>query len=220
MPEKLMWVEWDDDAHLSRSRTKPGSYSPLTRDGDKKLGHATLRDPEPGDEPFSTYARPMDERAGDDREQISAQEVLELVEMLIRLGIFVYEEVPRFRAWWRARITPLLVTTRLRLTSVRKRAIARTPQGVVERDGSRSVLQLEGVRPAVSAVEAGARLAAALRKEAITERELQLVRGLRFHDRDPGVRSGRELGGGTLLQIGGADITVAEDGGADRDPDR
>jgi hypothetical protein len=213
VPEKLMWVEWDDEAHLSRSRTKPGSYSPLTRDGDKKLGHATLRDPEPGDEPFAAYTQPVYARAGDSREQISAQEIAELVEMLVRLGIFIYEEAPRLKAWWRARISPLLVTTRLRLSSVRRRAGKDTPQGAVERDGLRSVLELEGVRPAVSAVEAGARLAAALHAEAITEDELRLLRGVRFHDRDPALQPGKALRGGTLLQIGGAVPAAAEEGG-------
>ncbi|WP_433618317.1 hypothetical protein ACQP2P_20775 [Dactylosporangium sp. CA-139114] len=39
-----MWVDWKDGAHLSRSATKIGSFSPLTRDGTtNNLGHVTLR---------------------------------------------------------------------------------------------------------------------------------------------------------------------------------
>lgn len=45
-----MWVEWDDDAHLSRSQKKPGDYSPLTRDGNNKLVHVTLSDVAEDDE--------------------------------------------------------------------------------------------------------------------------------------------------------------------------
>lgn len=39
-----MLVEWEDGAELSRSRRKPGGYSPLTRDGDKRLGQVVLSD--------------------------------------------------------------------------------------------------------------------------------------------------------------------------------
>lgn len=44
MPEKLMLVSWDDGADLSKSRQKPGSYSPLTRDQNHGLGQVTLSD--------------------------------------------------------------------------------------------------------------------------------------------------------------------------------
>ncbi|MFG1833881.1 hypothetical protein [Micromonospora chersina] len=45
-----MWVEYEDGARLSRSAKKPGSFSPLTRDGGtNNLGHVTL-DPIGGDE--------------------------------------------------------------------------------------------------------------------------------------------------------------------------
>ncbi|WP_328422697.1 hypothetical protein OG470_09230 [Micromonospora sp. NBC_00389] len=45
-----MWVEYEDGARLSRSAKKPGSFSPLTRDGGtNNLGHVTL-DPIDGDE--------------------------------------------------------------------------------------------------------------------------------------------------------------------------
>lgn len=45
LPEKIMRVTWDEGADLSRSRQKPGDYSPLTRDRDTHgLGHVTLSD--------------------------------------------------------------------------------------------------------------------------------------------------------------------------------
>ncbi|WP_425690286.1 hypothetical protein [Micromonospora sp. DT201] len=45
-----MWVEYEDGARLSRSAKKPGSFSPLTRDGGtNNLGHVIL-DPIDGDE--------------------------------------------------------------------------------------------------------------------------------------------------------------------------
>jgi hypothetical protein len=45
MVKKMMWVEYDDESHLSKSRNDPGKYSPLTReDGTNKLGHVTLSD--------------------------------------------------------------------------------------------------------------------------------------------------------------------------------
>jgi hypothetical protein len=50
MPSEKMWVDYEDGAHLSRSAKKPGSFSPLTRDGGtNNLGHVTLR-PIDGDE--------------------------------------------------------------------------------------------------------------------------------------------------------------------------
>lgn len=50
MPREKMWVEYEDGARLSRSAKKPGSFSPLTRDGGtNNLGHVTL-DPIDGDE--------------------------------------------------------------------------------------------------------------------------------------------------------------------------
>lgn len=197
-----MWVEVEEGAHLSRSRTKPGSYSPLTRDRDKKLGHATLRDPAPGDVPSSAHSHPAYEHAGGDSERDRAQDIIELVEMLIRLGIFVYEESPRFRAWWHARVRPRLVVARARLSSVRRSARTGTAQGSAEREKMLPILEIEGVRPALSAGGARARLAAAIRAEEITEKEMRLLRGVRFHDRDPGQLSRPEHGQGTLLQIG------------------
>ena len=50
MHREKMWVEYEDGARLSRSAKKPGSFSPLTRDGGtNNLGHVTL-DPIDGDE--------------------------------------------------------------------------------------------------------------------------------------------------------------------------
>lgn len=203
MPETLMWVEVEEGATLSRSRTKPGSFSPLTRDSDRKLGHATLREPEPGEIPFSAYSSPVCDHIDGDRERDRAQDVIELVEMLIRLGIFVYEESPRFRAWWHANVSPRLVAARTRLSAVRRGARTGTAKGSGARPETWPILELEGVRPTVNADVAGARLEAALRAEEITERELRLLRGLRFYDRDPRL-TGREFGGGALLHIGGA----------------
>jgi hypothetical protein len=55
MPREKMWVTCEDDAELSKSHTRPGSFSPLTReDGTNKLGHVTLDPIDDG--PSVTYA--------------------------------------------------------------------------------------------------------------------------------------------------------------------
>jgi hypothetical protein len=41
-----MVVEYEDGADLSRSRRRPGGFSPLTRDGDRKLGQVILEEPD------------------------------------------------------------------------------------------------------------------------------------------------------------------------------
>jgi hypothetical protein len=58
MPRKKMWVTYEDDAELSKSHKRPGSFSPLTReDGTNKLGHVTLDpiDDEDDDEPSVSF---------------------------------------------------------------------------------------------------------------------------------------------------------------------
>lgn len=44
MTKRLMWVEYEDGAELSNSRTKPGAKSALTRSPRGDLSHATLTD--------------------------------------------------------------------------------------------------------------------------------------------------------------------------------
>jgi hypothetical protein len=61
MRKEKMWVEYEEGAHLSRSVKKPGSFSPLTRDGvTNNLGHVTL-DPIDGDETFQSAPRERSE---------------------------------------------------------------------------------------------------------------------------------------------------------------
>lgn len=42
MRKEKMWVEFEDDAELSKSRKKPGAKSPLTRTRQGELGQVIL----------------------------------------------------------------------------------------------------------------------------------------------------------------------------------
>ena len=44
MQRRPMMVEYEDGADLCRSRKRPGASSPLTRDGNRKVGQVTLED--------------------------------------------------------------------------------------------------------------------------------------------------------------------------------
>lgn len=44
-----MVVDYEDGADLSQSRRRPGGYSPLTRDSDRKLGQVILEEPDWGE---------------------------------------------------------------------------------------------------------------------------------------------------------------------------
>lgn len=119
MPKKKMWVEWEDGADLSQSQKRPGDYSPLTRDGDKKLGHVTLSDVDEDDEAlegdwlsgFGTSD--TDEHSSDPRAQepsVIAQIIAEVVSHLIDAAI--EEARPHVKRWWNDRVRPAIKSTK------------------------------------------------------------------------------------------------------------
>jgi hypothetical protein len=111
MGGKLMWVEWDDDARLSRSRKKPGAYSPLTRDNEDRLGHVTLSDADE-DESESTSSWPFapDPHSEWDPEKFQ-QQVEAVATVLTLLAEGAVWAAPHVRQWWSDSAKPAIKTT-------------------------------------------------------------------------------------------------------------
>jgi hypothetical protein len=200
MPKKKMWVEWDDGADLSKSRKKPGQYSPLTRqDGTSRLGNVTLSDvdEDDGEGGSVTYAQPV-YGSHENASQSSAltaeerEELLRLLASLITAGAIVaVRAAPHVRRLWNDKAAPALRSARDKtadgLAGVRQRA----RQGVrlrVRRGDSDSAelvtfvesvsadspegvtTALEAYLPSMSSAEARQRLAAALIAMAVSDR--------------------------------------------------
>ncbi|BEL04289.1 hypothetical protein Q0Z83_024800 [Actinoplanes sichuanensis] len=126
MPRKKMWVTYEDDAELSKSHKRPGSFSPLTReDGTNKLGHVTLdpidEDEEDDDEPSVSYVfhththtyehadtQPQQKRA----EQDDDTDLVELVALgVAALAVTAAPAVRKTVEWWRKRRQPRAALT-------------------------------------------------------------------------------------------------------------
>lgn len=144
VPKKKMWVDWDDDAHLSQSRKNPGDFSPLTRDDVGNLfGHVTLSDIEEGDEPspssssgdFDSYdgdgcepeqrsyrpdeLSPAAQAAVDFASQVAAAVLVHLIDRAIDAA------KPRVRRWWDGRALPAIksLADAARSTAARRRTV-------------------------------------------------------------------------------------------------
>ncbi|WP_328474079.1 hypothetical protein OHA21_14210 [Actinoplanes sp. NBC_00393] len=123
MPRKKMWVTYEDDAELSKSHKRPGSFSPLTReDGTNKLGHVTL-DPidedEEDDEPSVSYVFHTHtyEHADTSSPQKRAErdDDTDLVELVVlgvaALAVNAAPAVRKTVQWWRNRRQPRVALT-------------------------------------------------------------------------------------------------------------
>ncbi|MDB5478888.1 MAG: hypothetical protein JWM96_1383 [Alphaproteobacteria bacterium] len=149
VPKKKMWVEWEEGADLSRSHKKPGDYSPLTRDADRRLGQVTLsdadEDPSPGPapapspptatgtqaaaEPETVYVYVTDDRESAAEEQRRAERNEQLAELtLLGLRVVAHLAAPHVRRWWEDKSLPFLKAARARLA--RDRRIGRRRSGV------------------------------------------------------------------------------------------
>lgn len=90
MSAKKMWVHLEDGSELSKSRKKPGQYSPLTReDGTGRLGHVTLSeiDEDEGEESSIPYTPPVYD-SDDNASQssgLTAEEREQLMQMIANL---------------------------------------------------------------------------------------------------------------------------------------
>jgi hypothetical protein len=105
MQKKKMWVEWEDGSDLSKSRKKPGQYSPLTReDSTNRLGHVTLSDvdEDEGEGGSVTYTQPVYDsyENASQSSALTAEEREELVRLLADL-ITVGPKLPELAGKYR-----------------------------------------------------------------------------------------------------------------------
>jgi len=131
-----MWVEWEDGSDLSKSRKKPGRYSPLTREDDtNRLGHVTLSDvdEDEGEGSSVMYAPPVYD-SYENASQLSAitaeerEELARLLADLITVGaiLAVRAAAPHVKRLWNDKAAPALRSARdktaSRFAEVRRRA--------------------------------------------------------------------------------------------------
>ena len=133
--KKKMWVEWEDGSDLSKSRKKPGQYSPLTREDDtNRLGHVTLSDvdEDEGEGGSVTYTPPVYD-SYENASQSSAltaeerEELARLLADLITVGaILAVRAAPHVKRLWNDKAAPALRSVRDKTASgfaeVRQRA--------------------------------------------------------------------------------------------------
>lgn len=197
MPRRVMVVEYEDGADLSRSRKRPGGYSPLTRDGDRKLGQVILEDPD-WDELRRTVGEPP--TADDLSRRASAadltpwgQVIVAVFSPLIEAGVDAVGR--RAERWWDERACPAIesavVSTWHRLTKAGKvrRPSPDTEVVTLVDAASENSSTLVDVAPAednlhMSWDEVQQRLQAARLAKAFGDGQLQLVRNARSEDGD------------------------------------
>jgi hypothetical protein len=115
MAKRLMWVEYGDDAELSRSQKSPGDYSPLTRDAEGNLGHVTLSDADEGEWGSVDDWMPGLDAETDD-EQTWREEDVEALALPVSAVLVAAR--PHVERWWKERALPTLKATN---KSVRRR---------------------------------------------------------------------------------------------------
>jgi hypothetical protein len=202
-----MVVEYEDGADLSRSHKRPGGYSPLTRDGDRKLGQVILEDPDwdelrrmvGGRRP----AEDIDRRASTAGLTPGGQLVVDVCSPLIYAGVDALGR--RAERWWYERACPAIksavVSTWHTLTEPRKPRPPGTDTEVVTlvdalSESSSIVVDaapLEG-NLRMSRDEAQQRLRAARVARAFSDEQMRLLRNARIEDGDdsPGLQRARE----------------------------
>lgn len=193
MGRKLMWVEWDDDARLSRSRKKPGAYSPLTRDGDDRLGHVTLSDADEDDfEPSSSWPSGPDPDSEWDPEKFQ-QQVEAVATVLALLAEGVVWAAPHVRQWWSDGAKPAIKSTgrKVKTTLTRAPVLRRTknanavPVPAAPRSDTDRA-EVEATGPEMSSAEAQQRFARAVVAAAYADEQMRILRNARIAaDDDP-----------------------------------
>ena len=187
-----MWVEWGDDARLSRSRKKPGAYSPLTRDSDDRLGHVTLSDAEDDYEPFSSWPSSPDPHSEWDPEKFQ-QQVEAVATVLTLMAEGVVWAAPHVRQWWSDRAKPAIKSTsrKVKITLTQAPVLRRTknasvvPMSPGPPSGSERA-EVEATGPEMSSAEAQQRFARAVVAAAYADQQMRLLRNARIAaDDDP-----------------------------------
>lgn len=195
MPEKVMWVKWDDGAQLSKSRKSPGKYSPLTRDAEKRLGHVVLSDVDEADAP-----KPDPDYSDLDLPSLSHTEVrsTSLSDAVTEVAAEVLKEVleaaidaarPHVARWWNDQARPAIWSAAKATRNRFRRATnAQGNAGVVPSKvpSTRQSPQGFQTEPADGTVmtmrEAERRLAAALVARAFSDEQVRMILNSRVVD--------------------------------------
>ncbi len=206
-----MWVEWEDRSDLSKSRKKPGQYSPLTReDGTNRLGHVTLSDvdEDEGEGGSVTYTQPVYDSYENASQSpaLTAEEREELVRLLADLitvgAIVAVRAAPHVKRLWNDKAAPALrsaasasASASAELATFVESVSADSPEGVTT--------ALEAYLPSMSSAEAQQRLAVALiamavsdRAKAVSDEQLGILLNARIEDAD-----GAPAGQGSLENL-------------------
>lgn len=198
MPRKKMWVEWEDGSVLSQSHKRPGDYSPLTRDGENKLGHVTLSNVDEDDDVSpSDWAMDSSTYGYEDSSDARAEEPSVLAEIATLVLLHLIDEArPHVKRWWRDQALPAIKSTnesaRNRFAKARKgrrrRRYDMAPTAADDATNAPSV-EMEAVTPAedgiwMSSDEAHQRLMAALVARAFSDKQVQMLLNARIEDDD------------------------------------
>jgi hypothetical protein len=179
MPRRRMWVEWDDDAELSKSQKNPGAYSPLTRDGDGKLGHVTLDDVDEYEESLDDgRTRGLDADATNEQRS-RFEDVATLAEILAPLLAAAKPHVAR---WWKDQARPTIKSTSdsARSRFARRRNASPLTSG---NEADKPVdADSEDGHLSMSTDEAKQRLLAALVARAFSDEQVRLLGRARIED--------------------------------------
>jgi hypothetical protein len=199
MPEKKMWVHWEDGAELSQSRKKPGARSPLTRDGDNNLGHVTLRDVDEDEEDWHAVQ--------DSEERASGLTEEELLGALFLVGVVIAaaeKAAPHIRRWWNERAVPFLQKSRNK-PSVDPGArdnISVAEQSASPESSQEVIAALDEYRASMSSDEARERFVAALVARLFSDEQLRVLRNARIEDEGPALELARAMETLTPQQLG------------------
>lgn len=182
MPRRLMWVEWDDDAELSSSHKNPGAYSPLTRDADGNLGHATLSDAdEYGDGLGPGWTSELDDDGAPDQERLTSEEISRLAETVANVLVAAQ---PHLAHWWRVQALPTIKSTTESVRDKLTRARGRGRSDATVEAASPPDSSPEELHPSMTVEEARQRLLAALVARAFSDEQVRLLVRARIEDDD------------------------------------
>lgn len=172
MQRRLMWVEYDDDAELSRSHKREGDFSALTRDADGNLKHATLSDADEFDlGPVTDWTHAPDESTTE--QQTWSEEDVEVLALLISAVVLAAR--PHVERWWKERALPAIKATNRTVRERFKRS-RRSEQALSPTERVASTDLAPGVaRLTISPEEAEQRLLAALVARAFSDEQLRVL---------------------------------------------
>ena len=219
MPKKKMWVEWEDGAELSQSRKKPGGQSPLTRDGDRRLGQVVLSDIDEPDDALEPSPPAIDrdddeeeEEEEEDEDEDELTELEEAVAALVFLAVLVAAKKasPHLKRWWSAQAVPFFKRSRARLSrgsavGVRVDAASSPLATLHPTESSQDVLDaLEEYKASMSSAEARERFVAALTARLYSDEQLRVLRNARIEGDGAGLELAEAMERLTPDQLGGS----------------